>query len=380
MAINVTITVEDITERLLTYDEIELHRADTVGGAYSLDETVSLVAGQYYYVIEDAEGDLNKWYKYRFHKDPSTNSDFSSPFRVDGVTLLRARQAVLERYKCGHVMVNTWSGDATKLRTIDPAMKDASDSVYRDNRGRGTWVRVATGAAAGDERLITGTDVSVGDIVLNNSLKATPAANDEFEWHTVIEPEAMDSAVRRALSRCWYVDRVPVPGVSGADEYALTIPWLVDKDQIHDVRYYPFRSSGVDDGIDRPWGTEGRWWGKRQDGEVITLLIRPTIDSSVVLYLECTRPMPPLWTDASAAPAIATEELIAAVAYDEVLAYLSRPGSGSAEDVQAWKRARQAHATEVHRLLVKNRPKPRHGPPQLAHPPVVPQPFRSRLQ
>lgn len=57
--VDVVITVEDIATKLLTYESIQLERATSAGGSFSLVETENLVAGQYHYTINNADGTLN---------------------------------------------------------------------------------------------------------------------------------------------------------------------------------------------------------------------------------------------------------------------------------------------------------------------------------
>lgn len=64
--IDVFVTVEDVNTQMDTYESIEVHRSNTLTGAYSLVETETLVASTYHYTINNSDGDLNKWYKYRF--------------------------------------------------------------------------------------------------------------------------------------------------------------------------------------------------------------------------------------------------------------------------------------------------------------------------
>ena len=374
--VDVFCTVEDITTKLLTYESIELHRASTPAGAYSLVETKPLVAATYYYTINNADGDLNKWFKYRFHHATGpVNSDFSNPFRVEGVTRLRARQAALARYGAGVVLTNTGTV-ATQLVTSDYRVKSP---LFRPGRGKGSWLYVTTGLRAGDKRIVDGSTPSSGIMTVEPDFSGALANGDEVEWNWLADPTAWDDALNRALARYYFVDRVPLVGVANQEEYSLaSIPWLLSADHVHDVRYYPSRTSGVDDGIDRPFGVNGKWWSVRQDREALVLIISPTIDSSTVLYLECTRPMPPLYTDASAAPPVCAEELVAALLYDEVLAYLINPNNGSADDLRFRATQRKEHAPELHNLLVKHRPHPRYATAQLPFPPVVPRPFQAR--
>ncbi len=370
--IDIHVIVEDITDKLLTYESIEVHRSDTLGGTYSLVETETLVAGTYYYTINNSGGDLNKWYEYRFHHDTGpVNSGFSNPFHADGVTRLRGRQAALAKYDAGIILVNTGT-DSDKITTDDHRVKS---TLFQDGRGKGTWLWPTTGNNQEVARIISASDVSAGSMTVLPVWSGAFVNEDEVEWHTLADPIVWNEAFNRGMARYWYVERVPIVGVADQEEYSLAgVSFLRDKEHVHDVRWYP--TSGVD--VDESFGLDGRWWGIREDVGVLTLQIKPAIAATQTLYLECTRPMPPLYTDASAAPPNCAEELVAALAYDEVLAYLSAPGKGSADDREAWRLARAVHASELHRLLIRHRPKPRQGQPQLPWPSVVPQPYSAR--
>lgn len=378
MAVTINLTVEDVTARLLTYDRIELERATTVDGSYSNITDILLVSGTFYYSFEDSGGDLNKWYRYRFRNDVGpVNSDYSDPFRVEGVSRLRARQRALSEYDAGIVLVNTGT-DSNKITTADYRF---NSSLFRADKGKGSWLLPTSGNNDGVARIISASDPTNGTLTVLPAWSGAFVNDDTVEWHWLANPTVWDDAINRGLVRYWFVDKIPIAGVADQDEYDLSgVPWLFDANgQIHDVRHYPNRTSaGVDDGIDESWGVKGRWWGIQQDREKTLLAIKPTIASTEVLYLEATRPMPRIYTDTSALPLIAAEELVAALAYDEVLAYLGRPGRGSADDRSAWRATRAAHASELHRLLVKHRPKPRFAPHRMPFPTVVPQPWTAR--
>ena len=370
--VDVYIIVEDIADKMLIYESIELHRSNTLTGSYSLVETESLVTGQFYYTINNADGDLNKWYKYRFHHATGpVDSDFSAPLRVDGVTRLRGRQAALAKYGAGIVVVNTGT-DTALITTEDYRVKT---SLFRTDRGKGTWLLPTTGNNQEIARIISATSPNAGTMTVLPAWALAFASGDEVEWHWLADPTEWNNALNRGLARYWYVERVPLVGVANQEEYSLAVlPFLRDKEQVHDVRWYP--TSGLD--VDESFGVDGRWWRIREDVGVLTLQIHPAIATTQTLYLECTRPMPPLYTDASAAPANAAEELVAALCYDEVLAHLSAPGRGASDARDVWHKARLLHAPELHRLLVKHRPKPRQGQPQSPWPTVVPQPWSAR--
>ncbi len=369
MSTTLRFTVEDIADRIASYAIIRVYRSATLGGTYVSIGTVTLVAGTFYYSYEDSGGDLNKWYKYSF--DTPTESELSPPFRVDGVTRLRARQEALSKYKAGIVMVAD-GGGTTIVLTEDYRVKT---DLFRNDRGKGTWLLPTIGGNAGVPRIIKSTTPSTGQFVVLPSWPDVIALGDEVEWHWLADPTAWNDALNRGMARYYYADRMPLKGVANQEEYDLSsIPWIIDKDQIADVTWYP--TSGKD--VEESYASSGRWWKPRMDREKVILVIYPPVASTVTLYLHAARPMPALYTDAAVAPSVCAEELVAALAYDEVLSYLSRPGQGAADDRRVWKRQRLDHVPELRRLLWKHRPKLRYGRPRLPQPPVVPRPFQAR--
>jgi hypothetical protein len=262
-------------------------------------------------------------------------------------------------------------GDTDTILTLDYRVRA---SQFRADRGKGTWLRITTGTYAGVNCLVKSTSPTGGSFDVEVPVGAGLTAGDEVEWHWMTDPVVWDDAINRGVKRSHYVERVPVVGVAGQYECSLdSLPWLVDKAQVADLRYYPTGSS-----IDMSWAGSGRWWDIREDAGVFTLVISPSIDTSVTLYLECTRPMPELYTDSASLPLVANEDLMIALAYDEVLGYLSRPGSGTAEERDSRRKERALHIPELHRLLVTSRPKPRRGPARLVSPSSIESQFKSR--
>lgn len=371
MSVTIRITVEDITDRLVTYDVIRVYRSDTLGGSYTVQDTITLVAGTYHYSWEDTTGTLNHWFKYSFYNTSTTDeSSLSDPFRVEGTTRLRIRQTSLGKYGAGIILVNTGT-DNNKVTTSDYRFKT---SFYKSNRGRGQWLLPTTGENAGSPRIIYSSSPTDGTFTVLPAWGSSMGNGDQVEWHTLADPNVWADAINRGLGRYHYVDIIPI--VPGTDnEYSLAaLPWLTDREQIHDVRWFP--TSTIE--IDESYVGDGRWWGTRKDGDAVTLLIYPAVSATQVLYLEATRPMPALYTDAAALPNVADEELAAALAYDEVLAFLSSPGVGTAQERTSWLKARVLHSPELRRLLRNNRPKPRYGPVTPPYPPVVPSRFKAR--
>ena len=384
MSTTVRILVEDIATKIATYSKIELERADTVGGAYAEITELTLVADTFYYSYADSSGDINKWYKYRFSNAGETvKSDYSNPFQVDGVSRLKIRQQVLIDYRAGLIFEANATGSTTTTSTDDYRVKA---SVYRAGRGKNSYLYAATGAQLGNARTISDSTPSTGLFTVNPAWAAQLATGVQVEWHWLVDPDTLNAAINRGLQRYYYVDRVPINGVTDQEEYSLaSIPWIKSKKQITGLWHYPLATSSANDGIEEPWNGNGRWWDIKDDHGIITIMINPGLttptssDTRDKVYLEAVRQIDPLHTDASVAPSVCNLELAAALAYDEVLANLLRPGqSGTGEDRKAWEKERVKHQRGLWNLYQLHRPRPRLALPTSRQPVAVAIPWRSR--
>lgn len=380
MAVTIRIAVEDVAERISDgYGRIELESASAVAGSYSSVDNEALVAGTFYYEIEDSSGDLNTWYRYRFAAagGGSPESAYTNPFQPEGATRKKVRQLYLERFDAGMVLASDSGGSSTAIITADYRVKS---TVYPDGRGKGTWIRPTTGSRAGETRQITTSDVSAGSFTVGPAMSGALSSGDEFEWHWLADPDVADRALNRAMLRQWFLERVPIEGVADQYEYPLLdyAPWLEQKERVHGVWHYPGATSTTPAGVDEPWAGTGYWWQVREDNGLYTLQIKPAF-SSKLIYLECSRRMPQLYTDASVAPSAMDIDLAAALTYDEVLAELSRVENGSDADRERFKKQRVELASEtLAPLWAKNRVRPRPVPPNTPIPNVAPVIWKAR--
>jgi len=374
MPANIYITIEDITIQLATYTQLRLYRSGTLGGTYSEVTTETLVAGQYHYPIVDPTGSANVWYKYTLYNPTGpVESDYSNVFRPRGTTRLRIRQRALGEYRAG-IPILAVAGSTTELwKTSDYRV---ASELFRSGKHVGSWIMptaAAVSAIEGATRYVLANSTPASGELSVEPWSDAPQAGDEAELHWLVSPDEWNDAIIRGLGRYWYLDRIPLVGVSNQNEYDLsTFPWL-HKYNLHGVWYFPTGSS-----IEQPWTGDGKWYGVRDDRGTLTLSIYPPIDASTTLYLECSRPTAPLYTDDAQPPPLCDEALASALAYDEVLALLTRPSSGSSQDRRGWITERRIHAIRLNRLLVENRPRPRFTPPQFSTPPVVPAPYSAR--
>lgn len=376
--INVYITVEDIETKLLTYSKIELERSTSPATGYAEIAEIALLVEQFYYSYPDDSGTPNHYYRYRFsNAGESARTNYSNPFRPEGITRLKVRQEVLNSFRMGMIFTAS-GGDTNTITTNNYRIKS---SAFRAGRGKGSWVLPTTGNGIGQPAAIKSTsDPSTGTIEVENSWPAVIVDGDEIEWHRVVEPDILNECINLGLKRYWYVDRVPVNGIANANEYSLSaFPWIIDKKQVAFPWYYPdAQGLGAMTGVEAPWGGNGSWWNIRQDEGDIKLLIHPTIPVTQTIWLEAVRRVAPLHTDDSVLPNKVELELVKALAWDEVLAYLCRPGVGAGEDLKAWKRERIEHSLELKRLLQIFRPRPRVGIPNSTYPDTFRQPVRAR--
>ena len=376
MPADIFVTVEDITTQLESYNYLRVYRAGTLTGAYTLIDTQLLVAGQYHYTYYDSGGSANAWYKFTLYQSVgNTESSPSDIFRPFGTTRQRIRQRALSEYRAGLVIIAAAAGSTIALwKTADPRVASA---IHKAGKFVGSWLmpsNTSGGIIDGAARFITANATPTDGELTVDAWSDPPAAGDEAELHWLASPDEWNAALNRALGRYYYIDRLPLVGLGGSTyEYDLSkFPWL-KKGNLHSVWYYPTGSS-----IESPWVGDGRWYKVRDDRDILTLAISPAIDTSETLYLECSRPMLPLYTDAAQPPSICNEDLISALTYDEILATLARPGAGASQDRKAWQRARIFHSRKLGNLLRIHRPRPRHSVPMPATPFEVPQPFSAR--
>lgn len=375
MAANIVdITVEDIADKLDSYNQIQLESSTSYSGSYSLIDTIILVANTYVYQFADTSGTINTWYRWRFYNSLTTAaSDYTTSFNTGGVNQLRIRQYLLENHRCGMVLLTGSGCSTTLIQTDDYRFKN---TVYRDDRGKNSSIYIADGALAGTGRYVKSSSVSAGTMTVD-LMGGTPAAGVTIEWCWTALHETLNTMINKALLRYWYLDRIPIDGVVNQNEYSLdAYGWLSNPRDLMGMWYVP----GGGSGIPRPWDGEGRWWNYRTDQGVLSIDFSPSIGDTDVVYLEALRQMPQLYDDTALLPANPDLELCAALAYDELLKWLCSPGQGgTSEDYKAWRIARSDLKPTLAKLLKRNTPKVNMVMPRSSAPIISgPRPWRAR--
>ncbi len=380
MSTTLQFSVEDINTVRATYVSIRLYRATNQYGNYAALADITLSANTYHYTYEDNSGDINKWYKYSYYNSIGpVESGISAPFRPEGTTLQRIRQRAITEYGAGVVFA---ASAGTNNTVITTDFRLLSSSLFSTSKGKGTWLYRPGEDNPINSRMIVNYNPVSGELTIGADWAANPNSGDEMEWHWLANPVVWNQAIERACRRCWYIDRVPIPGVANQGEYNLNViaPWLTNRRSVHDLRYYPERTSaGADNGIDRSWGAGGRWWAVKTDQHVLTLQISPPVDASTLLYLEASRTAEPLYSEAAAPPLVCEEDYLTGLAYDEVLAYLVHPNTGAAQDQARWASERIFHnRTRLAKLIDANKLNISRKPELYSSPVVVPSPWGAR--
>lgn len=373
MSVTLNVTVEDIAAKLLAgYTRIELYRATSAEGTYSSVSNTTLVADTVYYEITDASGSLDSWYKYRFSDAAALLSDYTNPLTPDGITRRKLRREALETYRAGMVLTASASGQTTTSLFFDDYRLKSSG--YGGHPGVGAWIYVVSGTLTGQRRLITDSDPATGELAIDIALASELASGDLVELHWLIEPDEWNLAINRALHRYKVVERVPVVGIDAVETPLDYLGWLRSRAQVCGIWHYP-----VEGNQEIAFGSSGRWWGLREDGGYLTLLTQNALESTTTVYLEALKTLTDLFTDDSVLPANCNLDLVAALAYDEVLKTLLRPSNtGRSQERLLWRQARADHLPLLKRLWTTAGPHPRWQAPPLEYPVTYPQPWSAR--
>jgi hypothetical protein len=372
MTVTIAIKVEDVETMLETFTVIQLVRSATADGAYGLIATETLVSGDYYYVITDSTGSPSFFYKYRFYNPTGpVASDYTNPFQPSQVSRQKLRQHVIETYDLGMVLVAA-NGNllTTTFKTDDYRVKS---TFHSSGYGTGGYLLAfsAFGVPVTEARRIVDTDFSNGLFTVSPAFSQTMQSDDQVEWNwSGIDPIQFNNLINKGLSRYQYLDRIPIVGDGNAEQSLSYVPWLVSRGQITGLWHFP--GGGL---TEEPF----MWWNARQESGYITLMTSPTLSTADTVYLEAIRSLPPLFTDDSVLPQQANIDLAAALVYDEVLAYLLRPGSSAADqDKTSWAIAKQQHLNTLKKLYRRYGPHPRMNRPTNAQPALVNTPWTAR--
>lgn len=374
MSNDIVIVVEDIEAIIAAYQVIDLERAATVDGSYSVITSLTLVEGDYTYTYTDETGQVSDWYRYRYRNTSTSDvSVYSNPWIVAGNTRKQIRQHILQEYRAGAVLLASATGQlVTAIASDDYRI---ASTYYSSERGKGTWLMPTSGQREGEVTRIGAVNTSAIPAVFTVSPPLSGALNedDQVEWHWLMSPDDINQCINRACDRIYYLERVPIVGDGENSQILDFLPWLVDRSQVTGLWFTP-------DGWthETPFAINGQWHRIHRDGTSLVLTTVPAIAEDETVYLEALRSPDRLYTEDSILASEVSLEYIAAVAYDEMLTYLLRPSAGGASsDKTRWMAERVMHRRgDLARIMRKHRPIVRYQRPQ----PEAPSAYRPFLR
>ena len=181
----------------------------------------------------------------------------------------------------------------------DTTLIDPDDTPSRFDRA---WVKIVSGPADGEIRRVRQTDVDagiagydqeLGTLQLSRALLNLPVAGNEYELHTRLDPDQIDSLINSTLGKCYYIEREIIDPVAEQREYSLAAyTWLTEQSQVQQV-YWRYGDTAAQYQY-RPM----RWWEISEDAGVLTLHVKP-YDTDGKYIVEGTRSYAELATDAA---------------------------------------------------------------------------------
>jgi len=237
---------------------------------------------------------------------------------------------------------------ATTTSITDAELLDADESETKYARN---WVKVHLTAGA-ETRRVRETDgyaPDTGTLAWGRAMSSTPAAAQEYEIHTLMHPDDLDTLINRGLKRCYYLEEEEITVVSGQREYDLSsITWLSRRSQVAKVLMIQGTTALKQRQLPM-------WWSVEEDAGVLTLHVEPISTSSgETMLLIGIRPYAVLASDATATAC--PEDWVRAASVLEVYQWLMR--NGPAQDVERYKAARDEAAEVWYEKCRRYAPRP----------------------
>lgn len=219
--------------------------------------------------------------------------------------------------------------NATLSLLTDEVLIDPDETPSRYDRA---WVKLVSGPAEGQIRRVRSTDENSGidgydpengTLQLSRALTAQPASGDTYEMHTFLSPDDIDQCINDTLEKCFRIEQLTLEPVADQREYVL--PAQIETEA--QIRGVSWRNDNVD--RLRPL----RWWRVTQDGNEVTLHVRPWgVRGDYVV--EAAIPYQPLDSDTDETDC--PEEWVLAGA--EMLVYRLLTRQGPAQDSERYER------------------------------------------
>lgn len=268
MSNTITIAEPNVNTLMATYAGIQLERASTQTGTFSLVARISYVTNQTQYSYVDAVGLSTDWYRSARYLPSLALAPYSPPWPVLGVagagqTLQQYRRRLGEAAGFLSLYQTTVGASrADQVVVADLISGGALESSFLSN----SWVYQPTGVNALQARRVAynGLDPTTGTLSLDRAFGAQTPINTPLEVYGRLPPVRMEGRlglndlVNKVLSECWTIQKLPLAGVQNQRVYPVgsSMPWLVSEDQIVEVY---FRPAAADPNADDSLMVNWRW-------------------------------------------------------------------------------------------------------------------------
>ena len=163
-------------------------------------------------------------------------------------TLKEIREGV--GFDLNELTLGTSSGEPS---TTTLTSLDLVDSLETEQAFQGKWIRIVSGATANTERRIAEFDQDTG-VVTVSRLWTTPDSGAEFEVHTALSGDDLNTLINRAISGLTYETNQAITVVAGQVAYSLAAyTWLTKRQQVWDVEWRDYDATYGSRYVPLPW-------------------------------------------------------------------------------------------------------------------------------
>jgi len=194
-------------------------------------------------------------------------------------TLKEIREGV--GFDLNELTLGTSSGEPS---TTTLTSLDLVDSLETEQAFQGKWIRIVSGATANTERRIAEFDQDTG-VVTVSRLWTTPDSGAEFEVHTALSGDDLNTLINRAISGLTYETNQAITVVAGQVAYSLAAyTWLTKRQQVWDVEWRDYDATYGSRYVPLPW------FDVVDVGGTLYLLLKQSYGATGdYLYLRCWR-------------------------------------------------------------------------------------------
>lgn len=214
-----------------TWDLIRVARSTAPNGPWTTVADLTLAANDFEYNTLDTNGLITSWYSYTLRTTGGAESSRSEAVAAGGgqsVTLLDLIRRVAHRLglfiqRPGETSFPSPSGTVTSASGSGVEVIDARylNPLLDESFCARSWLRMASGARAGEERQIIRFDPSRGAFALANALTGAISAGDQFDILGLARFTDWQEWLNTARLHLWVPFDWPLVGVRQQTEYLL---------------------------------------------------------------------------------------------------------------------------------------------------------------